>query len=423
MNTHRFVSPILALALAVSIGAPVALAQPSTAGQGPSLVAAPGDLVPDALLPARLPSGLDLSHDAVSFSWKLPADQALTTSKPYTASSREYWRAVTAAELAAGVPLPTVSAGALVRLQPATAGIGKPIDPNQLVVEKDGAALTEGAAMQLLVTPEQLAAADVPFPEGTTAFRLREELGAGTFTLRAPKATGSEGFVIHVFEPASKVSAELGADRIEYLHGDTLVAHLSLTDGVSSLAVDAVQGVVTSPAGRIFPVTFVPAAGGGRVAELGLDGLEPASQGLWEIQAQLVGEVGGQLVERAVRTAFAVAVPTARFTGAVEVGGKSGQGFRTVTAELPVETAAPGRYEVRGTLYGTDAAGQLLPMAQASSADWLEAGGGVLKLRFHRKVFEGSDLGAPFAVRDLRLVDQGRMGLVERLADGFVIAP
>lgn len=442
MNRNRRLSPVLAptltgsaltgsalavlalAALPLAGWAPAALAQAAPSANTASLRTTPGDLVPQTLLPARNRAGLELSHEAVSFSWQLPADQELTAAQPFTASSREYWRAVTAAELTAGVELPTVSGGALVRIQPATAGVGTGIDPNELVVVKDGASFAEGAAMELLVTPEQLAAAGTPFVEGTAAFRLREDLGAGVFVVRAPRLTsGKTGFVVHVFEPQSKVSASLAADRVEYLHGDTLRAELGLGDGTSALTVNAVQGVVTSPAGRVFPVTFEPAAGGGRVAQLALDALEPAAEGLWEVQAQLVGEVGGMVVERAVRTAFAVALPTARLAGSIEIGGKSGEGLRTITAALGVQTAVAGRYEVRGTLYGTDAAGQLKPLATAHSADWLEAGSGVLKLRFHRKVFEGSDLGAPFEVRDLRLIDQGRMGLVEHHQNGFAIAP
>ena len=60
---------------------------------------------------------------------------------------------------------------------------------------------------------------------------------------------------------------------------------------------------------------------------------------------QVFGDVGD--VPRDARTAFAVAQPTARFSGIFGVDAADLRG------PLPVEAASPGRYEARGTLYAT----------------------------------------------------------------------
>ncbi len=81
---------------------------------------------------------------------------------------------------------------------------------------------------------------------------------------------------------------------------------------------------------------------------------------------------------------------------------------------LGVEVAAPGRYDVRGVVYGRDATGQARPLALAQSAAWLDAGRGELALDVDAGLIAKSGLAAPFELRDVRLMDQGRMGLLQR---------
>ncbi|MDY7094644.1 MAG: DUF4785 family protein [Acidobacteriota bacterium] len=412
----------LVLALTLSAGAQPAGQSGIAPAPVDRLLTSPGDVVSGSLVaPPESVAGPAIARDPVAFSWPLPADQALTEPTPFVAQSREYWRVTDAQGLAAGVELPIASAGALIRLNPAADAAWSEqvaIDPSQLVISRGGESFTQGEAMELLVSAEQMTAADAPFPAGTTAFRLSKDLGAGTITLQAPGLTGAKGiYVVHVLEPASSVVASVSADRVNYFHGDSLAVTLRL-DGASA---ESVRGEVISPAGRTFPLSFAAGPAGHR-AQLALDALEAPAEGLWQAEVWTVGRAGDLAVERAARTAFQVTVPTARLSGAVEIGGKSGEGFRNLTAKVGVETVAAGRYEVRGVLYGTDAAGQLRPMGTAHSADWLEAGEGTLKLRFHRRVFAESDFGAPFEVRDLQLLDQGRMGLLEERQRAFVVS-
>jgi len=83
-----------------------------------------------------------------------------------------------------------------------------------------------------------------------------------------------------------------------------------------------------------------------------------------------------------------------------------------VKFSLPVQVAAPGRYEVRGVLYATNASGETRPVAQAHSANWLETGERRLDLAFGPgNVPMG--YGAPFELRFLELKDQTRLGTLE----------
>ena len=85
----------------------------------------------------------------------------------------------------------------------------------------------------------------------------------------------------------------------------------------------------------------------------------------------------GMIVRRDVTVAFAVAQPTARFSG--KVATESDADF---AALLDVEVAVAGRFEARGILFGTDPQGQLKAVAVGHSARWMEPGDHQIELLF-----------------------------------------
>jgi hypothetical protein len=102
-----------------------------------------------------------------------------------------------------------------------------------------------------------------------------------------------------------------------------------------------------------------------------------------------------------------VSVPVARFDGSV-VRERAAEGL---AVRIGVEAAAASRYGVSGVLYGTGADGVLRPVALAQSATWLTAGHGNIVLRYDAASLS---LGAPWEVRDLRLVNQADLSVQER---------
>ena len=217
---------------------------------------------------------------------------------------------------------------------------------------------------------------------------------------------------MHVLDAGSDLDLSLTTLASDYLHGQQLVVETRLAGGKLEMEVD---GFVTSPAGRAWPLTFAAAGKGVYRAALDLDALEAPAPGLWEVHVRGHGTAAAGPILRSARVAFNVAVPSARFDGAAALDPGDALGVR-----LGVETANPGRYEVRGVLYGTHPGGDLQPIAVAHSAAYLAAGHGALELAFDRALVAASGLRAPFEVRDLRLVDQGNMGLLHRQDAGAV---
>ncbi|MCG8462144.1 MAG: DUF4785 family protein [Holophagales bacterium] len=362
----------------------------------------------------------DTPREPVTFTFPLPADKAISSAvEPFVAASREYFVDVPATDLAEGVEIFTTAPGALVRLAPAASaqarGEGKALalDPTRVVIEKGGIRLSAGEGLSLIVDAEKLAATGVPFAEGTVAFRLADELGAGATRIAVPGLSAERGaYTLHVFDKASSLALELTTGRADYFHGDTL----KVEGRLPGARLSEVTGFVTSPAGRAYAIEFQDGDDLFR-ANLPLDALATSGRGLWEVHVATRARAGELTMMRSARTSFAAHLPTAGLTGEVSVA----RDRRGLYLGFGVEVGTAGRYEVRGVFYGTDSiTGEMRPLAAAHAADWLDADG-VLRLELGRDVANSSGLEAPFELRDLRLLDQGRMGVLHRQARALVI--
>lgn len=388
-----------------------------------------GDLSPSAVLaPAAAAAAPSLagapqpSHDAVALSWA-SADAIAPLPAPHLAQSRQSYVSVTGAQLAAGVPLHTTSSRALVRVQALDAASPREalaIHPlSMTLTDSAGKRYEAGAGMEQLVTDDKLNKAELPFAPGTSAFRLHRALGKGTFKLSADGVSGEQRYLINVVEPDSPYTLTMQAGATHYLHGQTLALQADLREGDANAPtrhpVSKLTGVVVSPAGRQFPVTFRSGAGGLLRASVALDANEAPAPGLWEVRADAQATVQGQVVQRSLRLAFPVAMPVAKLDRSVTLVESTGG----VRLNVGVQTAAAGRYEVRGLLYGT-VNGALAPLGVADAAQWLEAGGGSIALTFAPELIAGAS--GPFELRDLFLLDQGRMGVLQHQQRALVLS-
>jgi hypothetical protein len=388
------------------------------------LPAQPGDLraaqlaAPDTMQKSF--GAPDLERAPVAMSWAV--DGAIATApQSFVAQSREYYTEVSADELAAGVTIHTTSPRALVRLQPLAAGSAPreslAIHPASLVITSGaGRAYASGSGMEMLVTADKLNKAEIPFAEGTSAFRVHPELGAGALKLRAPELHGSARYMVNVVEPDSKFALTMQTGAPTYLHGQQLLVLPDLVEqGAGRLAPGKIDGFVTSPGGRSFPVRFKPDQDGRMRAALKLDADEAPAPGLWEVHANSEAMVRGQLVKRSLRLAFGVAMPVARLDGSAAMANQPG----SMGVRLGVDVGAPGRYEVRALLYGM-VGGAMKPLGVAHAANWLEPGRQQLVMRYGAELLAGAS--GPFELRDLNLIDQGRMGVLQRQQRALSIA-
>lgn len=368
------------------------------------------DLVASALVAAPNP-GFNTERESVQFAWKLDARQALQAPAPYVDDSRQFWVNVSAAQMRRGYAIDTTAPGAVIRISPGQDSDMTALALGDLQVQVAGKTLDSAQAVERAADAEQLRQAGAEFSAGTLAFRIRPELGAGRISLKAANAKGS--YLLHVYEPDSALHLRLDTDRASAIAGGEVAVSARLYDGDRAIAAGRLGGLITAPDGRSVDLRFVEGADGSIVARAALPADAASQPGLWEVHTFATTKYGKARVLRDAKTAIAVAAPTARFAG--EIGFDTRRG---VELTLPVQAASEGRYQASGVLYGTDANGQLQPIAAAQSAAWLEAGTSALALRFGPEVLNAA-LRAPYALRDLRLADQTRMGQLEHRATGI----
>jgi len=390
-------STLLAAAvLAVLCTASAQAAQP--------LRVAAGDQIPAGLVAAPLPAD-ESEHAPLAFAWALDPAQPLQAPGPQAAISRSYWQQVDAAELQRGLELPLSAPDAVIQLSPAPGARALPASSLQV---RDPAGRSSVARS---VDARQLQDAGMPVGDGSSMLRTGTTSAAGVYRLQSAQAQGR--YVVQVLEPNSPLRLEVQASQAQVLAGGNvqLLARL-LEDGASAATLrtrrDSLGGeaLLVAPDGRSWPQRLLRTTDGSLRAQVRIPAEASNAQGLWELQ--VFAQADGVL--RDGKVAFAVARPTARFVGQAMPDSSSRQ------VSLPLQVAAAGRYEARGTLYATAANGQLQPVAQAHAAAWFDGPGrGALVLPFDQAALPAG-FGAPYELRDLQLQDQSRMAPIESRA-------
>lgn len=365
---------------------------------------AAGDQIPAALVAAPLPAD-DSEHAPLAFAWALDPAQPLQAPGPQAAISRSYWQQVDAAELQRGLELPLSAPDAVIQLSPAPGARALPATSLQV---RDPAGRSSVARS---VDARQLQDAGMPVGDGSSMLRTGTASAAGVYRLQSAQAQGR--YVVQVLEPNSPLRLEVQAGQTQVLAGGNvqLQARL-LEDGASAATLrtrrDSLGGeaLLVAPDGRSWPQRLLRTTDGSLRAQVRIPAEASNTQGLWELQ--VFAQADGVL--RDGKVAFAVARPTARFIGQAMPDPSSRQ------VSLPLQVAAAGRYEARGTLYATAASGQLQPVAQAHAAAWFDGPGrGALVLPFDQAALPAG-FGAPYELRDLQLQDQSRMAPIESRA-------
>ncbi|WP_223788110.1 DUF4785 domain-containing protein [Marinicella meishanensis] len=323
----------------------------------------------------------------------------------YLSQSKQYWLDASGAQLAQGLALPLTSDIAVIRLNPLQ------VSDKSLAIEPAQVQLSMGdqpVSATTFVGARELKAAGMPVGDHSVALKVQAQ--AGELTLKV-NGIGSDAYVVHVLEPNSTQVLSLQTTQQSHQVGQDVVVKVAMSSDPESMQI---QGYVTAPNGeKISDLTFQPAADGSQQAVLsGLLG-QAMTAGLWEIHTVTESVVNGQKVLRDASTAFAVNLPSAQFDGQLQANGQQ--------LELGIDNALAGRYEIRGTLLGTDAQGQAQPIALLMTAQWLSAGSHRMAFDWPTELVAQSGLQAPFTVLDVELKNQSLMAPVQQVQAGFTL--
>lgn len=349
----------------------------------------------------RAPGGAT-ERAPVEFFQPLEADAALSfDAAPLVAESREYWQRVDGGQLRNGYALALTAPGAVVLISPSVGASS--LRGDQITIGSGDRRVPFAEAADTLVDADALRAAGMEVRAGSIGFRLRDGLESDA----SVQVSGARGaYLLHVLEPRSDDIASLRTARDIVHAGDAIDVVIGLAGGAR---IDSANGLLVAPDGSSHDLVMTATRDGlrGRVV---VPPSVTAQPGLWDVRVGIAAIEGNRAFQRDVRTAVAVAVPTARLTGEMSRHNRRGDGARILVAGLDVATA--GRYELRGVLYGTAVNGVAVPLGIAHSAAWLEAGRHKLSLAYPALDREG--ISGPYVLRDLRLSDQSAIAVLER---------
>lgn len=399
----------------------VVLAAGTVSATGPAKWAQPtnDDLRVESLpesVPA-VPPSRHVESQPVSYAWPLTIDRSGPAPSGPAMESRQYWVDTTGYGLEKGLKLPLSAPGGIVRISALHADSGALLDAGQLQVSVDGQSLpvTSGAGGLKVIAGSDLQAQGMSVPTDSLAFKLPKYGQPNTLSLKLSGAPASQALVVHVFEPESPWVGKLSAGRHNYLAGGRIDLEVGLVKGDQRFAADSIQAVLVSPdAAQDWPLEVT--ANGFELTGAVPQNLPATGEGLYEVHAYLQGRQGNAMIRRDLKVAVDIAAPTARLTQHIKSIDDGG-----LSVALGVEVASAGRYQISGQVWGTAANGSLQPLAMTQTAAVLEPGESGLQLNVPADLLLASGLAAPFEVREVRLLDQGRMAVLESRAHGFTI--
>lgn len=423
--------------LIATLVAGTSLAQTNAAGAGLEIRAADGpaplssawleartgDFGPQSLGvdPAVVPDSRHAETAPVKFAWALEGVTADSLGQSSArVESRQYWVDATGADLAGGVSLPLTSRGAVIRVSPLETGgdvagdIG--IDPASVQLSVNGKRFDSTKSMMQVTDGASLQRLGMSVPAQTIAFKLDEMIPPGKLDLAVARLPADQKLVVHVFEPDSDWVAELALPRDTFIAGETLEFGFGLGDGRGKVRVDSVQAVLADPYADKTWALEIDKADGTLTRTAPADRFVSGQDGLFEAYVYLETVQDGLTVRRDLKLPVSIVPPLARFTGQTVATLADG-----LTLEVGVETVVPGRFQVNGQVFGTAADGTLKPLAMAQSAAVIEGRAGSISLQVGADMLKASGLSAPFEVRNLELLDQGRMFVLQRQQRALVL--
>ncbi len=354
-----------------------------------------------------------IEQQAVHFSQKVfPKSQLSLQAHAYESISDEYWLEVTGEQLNKGLNLDISNPGALIRLSAkqiknGSSVLGLAIDPSKVQLLKNNQVLQ--TPFKQTISQQQLATANV-FPN-SSAMQLDKSMGKGTFTLQVNQPLNvKQHYMVNVKEKNSPYKLHLSIAKQSYLAGEKITFNSFVNNtankNLAKLTTNVNNAYIQTPSGEKFNVNLQKSNGKFQV-QVPQSNL-PAKRGaLYELYVNSQANDKGIKIRRNAKVAFAIAQPTARLQSNFSVNGKA--------ASINLNVASEGRYEVSGLVYGTSKNGTQLPIMISRSAYYLQPGEQVVQLKFDPKILAASGLQAPFTVKQLRLMDQSRMALLQQL--------
>jgi hypothetical protein len=361
------------------------------------------------------PESLPVSHEPVQFIRPLAHDRDMhLLMAPGELKSKSYYKVVSGKELSQGVSLDADAPGAIVRVTTAPSPRGAVeqksapvLEPGDFILESSsGKVSTMDDRAAVSAKSRDLSRLHPELFSRTSAFKVPEVLGAGRLTLRAARQLPDNAkYTIHVFDKQSERELRSSPEKSNLVPGE----QVRVSGTITGAALDELKAVWKAPDGREFPARIRLSRGNSWTLSTKAPDvrLRPGELLSLALAARAQGPNGTVL--RYLEVPVRVFSKTAGLTGQVQQRSMP----RATVLEYGVQVEKAGRYEIRALVFGKDRSGQWKPAAMLFSANYLQPGTGALSVRLSAADLAKSGLSAPFAVREVQLVDQGQIAILE----------
>ncbi|UHQ54942.1 DUF4785 domain-containing protein [Microbulbifer sp. YPW16] len=235
--------------------------------------------------------------------------------------------------------------------------------------------------------------------------KVPEDMGRGRFTLKANgNASANAEYILYVLDKRSDIELAVETPSKRFSRSGTLALEAKAA-GQASASLESVSATLIAPRGDRYELGGGQRTGNRYTLDWPVNVDAPSVSGeLWRIEVRsTLRNARNEPVERVAVIAADIFTETASAT----VGGSDAQSLT-----LSVDVQEAGRYEARALVFGVDSDGEYRPAMLAYQAEWLDAGAREMTVPIDTARLAASGLQAPYQVRSVQFLDQGRMSVL-----------
>lgn len=335
-----------------------------------------------------------LSHEALEDRWAI--SNTISEAAPSNAQkSYGYKEQVSMQQLRSGVTIHTLAPGAIVRIIPLQKSAPAIF---QLTTPKNGT-LSLVEASSLYKKDGAISTKDQTF------LQIKPELGAGQFIIQSKDkhANNSDAYLIRVFDTYSSSYIKVETDALHYQYGDKVTATVTLNGDDFQYSTENIDIALINPKGTSTRLPFSESGQNKFKASITLESETNDLGENWYIEANVLGQIGSNIIKRSGHTAFSYAVPSATLLSIKKITNKP----LTFIATIDVATAS--RYALQSVLFSKSIQGAPQAIQTSQTAQWLEPGKHVLQFTFDNAQGLSDD---NLYLGYLRIIDYGQLKTV-----------
>ena len=349
--------------------------------------------------------------DTVNFSFPIQQNADLLEKAPaYSVQSDSYWFETTGEKLNQGLQIPATQSNIALLVSSATSdnslGQRDATPLNMSAMQLTMASNPNKSVIEHRVSQEQLLQAGMV---GTSlALTTQDDMQPGNLMLSTSQPLSpSDQYIVTVKEKDSAFTLDITMEGQSFTQNETVLAKASLSKSGKQM-VSAMNAELVAPDGTIRSVDVRKNAAGETVFAMPpADVVIPPIQGLYELRVNTSSLQDGMSVNRNAKVAFAMTNDSGSMRRVIL---RNRNGLKAV---IRIDANTASRFEARGTLYGTNDAGEMVPVMETHTAKNMERGRNRLVMTFDQDILDKANVSAPFELKNVRLYDQQQLGMVD----------